>query len=127
MDSEEVQDLIIGLITYEFPTLRIETVCDIADIVGDGWDWREEYLPQMEKYVQNNIAIYSKEEFVELDEGLYDKALELHQDNQDMVMDSYCEILMDRHQCVVWADERFAPSDSSCNDEELVPIYVWCD
>ena len=44
METEEIQDIIIEEITYEFPKLTIETVCDIADVIGQGWDWEEELL-----------------------------------------------------------------------------------
>ena len=122
MTPEEVQDTIVETINQEFPTLRLETVCDIADIVGDGWDWKEEHLPQMKKYVQNRIGIYTKEEFITIDDELYEKNKKLFQDHEDMIMDGYCQDLMDKYHCVTWVDEKYKTAS-----EELEKAYIWCD
>lgn len=127
MTPEEVQDKIVELIQYEYPRLRLETVCDIADVVGEGWEWDEECLPSMEKYVKNGIGIYTKEEFITMDDELYEKAQKQYEDNPDMVMDMYCEDLMDKYQCVAWVDERYKSSEDNRYIEETEPAYIWCD
>lgn len=119
METEEVQDIIVEEITYEFPRLTVETVCDIADVVGQGWDWEEELIPSMKKYIKNGIGIYSKQEFIDCDDELYD--------DSDKDMDIFIENLQSKYCCVCWQAEQYKESEDNCDIDETETIYVWCD
>lgn len=117
MESDEVQDTIVDYISREFPRLTLESVCDIADIVGEGWEWDEEFVPHMEKYITNSIGIYTKDEFIQMDEDLYRKAEE--------DISQYIDYLQDRYQCVCYECTRYASKD--IDDYTLENVFAWCD
>lgn len=117
--TDEIQDHIVQKIQEEYPRLRLETVCDIADIAGGGWDWNPEYVGKMENYVETSIEIINIEDFKKMDEELYGKAL---MQDPESVMDFYLEYLMNRYDCVIWIDEAYCPGQ-----DIPVKVAIWCD
>ena len=90
MTPEEIQDIIIQKIQEEFPRFRLETVCDVADIVGSGWGWEPEYVQSMKNYVETSIEAIKLDEFIRMDEELYYKA---EQQDPESIMDFYCNYI----------------------------------
>ena len=123
MNVEEVQDIIVQELQHEFPRLTLETICDIADIIGNGWDWEEESLPYMKKYIQTGIGLYDEKEFISCDDELYEKSLK----DKEMVMDTYIGLLQDKYECVCWEGTLYKRTDDNCDLDETETIYIWCD
>ena len=123
MEIEDIQDIIMQELQYEFPRLTLETIGEIADIIGDGWDWKEELIPYMKKYIRTGIGIYNKKEFISCDDELYEKSLK----DKEMVMDTYIEFLQDKYECVCWEGSIYKSVNNDCDLEETERIYVWCD
>lgn len=119
MNATEVQDTIMEELIYEFPRLTMETVSEIADVVGEGWDWKEELIPNMKKYIMQGIGVYNKAEFIDCDDELYDDS------RRDM--DSYIENLQSKYCCVCWEGEQYKSADDDCGIDEIETVYVWCD
>ena len=121
MNREEVQDIIFEELQYEFPRLTIETIHEIMEVVGNGWDWEERFLPNMRKYIQNKICIFTKEELIDFGDELYDEYY------YDGCFQGYVEDLQDRKCCVVWKGEQYRRAEENCDLEETEPIYVYCE
>lgn len=110
MDKEEVEEILMYEIHYQFPRLTLETVGDILEIVGDGWDWSPDLLPLMKEYIQKGIEIYNKEELIREYGGMF---------NEDI--QEYINALQDKYDCVCWRGTEYDENDN------VLEIYVWCD
>lgn len=121
MNAEEVQDIIFEELTQEFPRLTIETIHEIMEIVGDGWDWEERFLPTMRRYIQNKICIFTEEELIDFGDELYDE------DYYDGYIEGYIDDLQNRKFCVVWKGEQYKRADEICDLEETEEIYIYCE
>lgn len=121
MEAEIVEQIILNHIENEFPKLSFETVSEIMEVVGNGWEFKESNIQYMKKYIDNRITTHSRNEFINKDLDLYHKACECYPNDNNMVMDKYCSDLMNKYECVCWIGETHNPQN------KIEEIYVWCD
>lgn len=60
MRCEEVEEIIIQEMTFNFPRLTLETICDIAEKIHERYKWEEELIPEIKDYIKD-IKISRKE------------------------------------------------------------------
>ena len=97
-------------IHHQFPRLTLETIGDILEVVGDGWDWSPDLLPLMKEYIQKGIEIYNKEDLIREDEEMFNGDIQ-----------EYINALQDKYDCVCWCGTEYDEYDN------VFEIYVWCD
>lgn len=60
MQQEEIEEIIIQELTFNFPRLTLETICDIAEILHERWGWKEDSLSEMKEYISKDIKVSEK-------------------------------------------------------------------
>ncbi len=116
MNVDEVQDNIFEYVAQEFPNLEIEDLHEITEVVGLGWDWKEENLPYMKKYIDNKISVEDRKKIINVNIELYRKCNEDNPMDYESSIQQYIEYLNDIYEAVIWR--------THCGDDE---VFVWCD
>ena len=134
--EDDLETYIFNYISVEYPRLTLETIGDIAEIIFGGFEWwKEENLSKIEKYIENEICLCTKDELINIREDLYQQAEDIEarkivygedidEDDDELIMDYYLELLHDRECCVAFCGARYTTSDIDNMETEDVWIYM---
>ena len=125
-EKEFVEQSLFDIICKQFPQLDIEDVTELIGIMSNYFEFKEQNIPMMEKFVNEDISLEDRKSLINYNIEMYRDSCEKNYDNGDEAIEHYIKQLQATYGVRIWKTQGYFSDPEKFDSGEYKDIYVWC-